>query len=453
MIGVTRSTVRHGAWAVALGVVAVALTGCSLAPAASASPTSSPRPGSTSGSQLAADGPPSVTVTPADGTTGVDLDVALSVYAVNATVKSVTVEDSGTPKTLPWAWADGGAEWTYAGGLDLDATYAVTATAVSPNGAETIATSTFHTITSANRLLTTVLSLSNGETVGIGMPIELEFNTPIPTAAQQAIVDHIAVVSNPPQPGGWYWFDDEDVHYRPENFWQSGTTVTVDANLNGVDAGNGYWGLGDWSTSFSVGAAHLTVVNTQTRTMQVYNGDSATTGQLIDSWPTNTGKPGYDTIDGTLVVLYHTPVVDMKSCPTFETAAACVPGGSEYYDENVYDDTAVSSDGYFIHAAPWVCWGDSCSLWPYGATNSSHGCINLSTDNAVTYYSWSQVGDPVEVVGSTLEASYSDGEGDWQTPWSDFTQGGLDVPSSPGTPASAPATSAATPSVSAIAGP
>ncbi len=453
MIRVTRATVSRRGWAVALGVVAVALTGCSLAPAASASPTSSQRPTSTSGSQLAADGPPSVTVTPAGGTTEVGLDAALTVYAVNATVRSVTVEDNGTRETLPWAWANGGAEWTYGGGLDLDATYAVTATAVSPNGAETIATSTFRTITSANRLLTTVLSLSNGETVGIGMPIELQFNTPIPPVAQQAIVDHIAVVSDPPQPGGWYWFDGEDVHYRPENFWQSGTTVTVNADLNGVDAGNGYWGLGDWSTSFSVGAAHLTVVNTQTRTMQVYNGDSATTGQLIDSWPANTGKPGYDTIDGTLVVLGHLPVVDMKSCPTFETAAACIPGGSEYYDENVYDDTAVSSDGYFIHAAPWVCWGDSCSLYPYGDTNSSHGCINLSTDNAVTYYSWSQVGDPVEVVGSTLEASYSDGEGDWQTPWSDFTQGGLDVPSSPGTPASAPATSAATPSVSAIAGP
>ena len=453
MIRVTRATVSRRGWAVALGVVAVALTGCSLAPAASASPTSSQRPTSTSGSQLAADGPPSVTVTPAGGTTEVGLDAALTVYAVNATVRSVTVEDNGTRETLPWAWANGGAEWTYGGGLDLDATYAVTATAVSPNGAETIATSTFRTITSANRLLTTVLSLSNGETVGIGMPIELQFNTPIPPVAQQAIVDHIAVVSDPPQPGGWYWFDGEDVHYRPENFWQSGTTVTVNADLNGVDAGNGYWGLGDWSTSFSVGAAHLTVVNTQTRTMQVYNGDSATTGQLIDSWPANTGKPGYDTIDGTLVVRGHLPVVDMKSCPTFETAAACIPGGSEYYDENVYDDTAVSSDGYFIHAAPWVCWGDSCSLYPYGDTNSSHGCINLSTDNAVTYYSWSQVGDPVEVVGSTLEASYSDGEGDWQTPWSDFTQGGLDVPSSPGTPASAPATSAATPSVSAIAGP
>jgi len=120
----------------------------------------------------------------------------------------------------------------------------------------------------------------------------------------------------------------------------------------------------------------------------------------------------------------------------------------------VYDDTAVSSDGYFIHAAPWVCWGDTCSASSYGTGNSSHGCINLSTANAVTYYAWSQVGDPVQVVGSVLEASYSDGEGDWQVGWSDFAPGGQDVPSSAAMPASAPATDVASPtSAASVAGP
>ena len=92
-----------------------------------------------------------------------------------------------------------------------------------------------------------------------------------------------------------------------------------------------------------------------------------------------------------------------------------------------------------------VCSGNTCSLWPYGSTNSSHGCINLSTANAVTFYNWSQIGDPVEVVGSPQEASYSDGEGDWQVPWSDFVQGGQDVPSTAMTPSSAPASDMATP--------
>jgi len=95
-------------------------------------------------------------------------------------------------------------------------------------------------------------------------------------------------------------------------------------------------------------------------------------------------------------------------------------------------------------------------VYPYGQ-NTSHGCINLSQDNAVTYYNWSQVGDPVEVVGSTLEASYSDGEGDWQTPYDQMLEAGAEAGAvaQEGTsaPAPAPASSAATPSASAIAGP
>ena len=452
MIGVTRPAVRRRAWPLALGALAIAMTGCSLAPAASPSATSTPRPTATPGGQLTVSGPPSLTVTPADGTAGVGLDATIQVAAQNATVSSVAVVENGKDDTLAWTSSNGNTQWAYAGGLDLNAAYTVTATAVSTAGGETVATSAFHTITNAKRLLSTVLYVSNGDTVGVAMPIELEFNVPIPLADQPGIIAHIAVVSNPPQPGGWYWFDGEDVHYRPESYWESGTQVTVDAELNGVDAGNGYWGLGNWSESFSIGAAHLTVVNTQTRQMQVYDGDSATTGQLIDSWSTNTGKSGYDTISGVLVVLYHSPVVVMNSCQTFHTPAAC--GGADTYNESVYEDTAVSADGYFIHAAPWVCYGDSCSLYPYGDTNSSHGCINLSTYNATTYYNWSVVGDPVQVVGSVLEASYSDGEGDWQTSWSEFAPGGQDVPSNSAAPSAAPSTQVATPTAaSAIAGP
>ncbi len=447
----TRAVVRRRAGALAVGAVGLVISACSLAPSASPTVTSTPRPTSTSGHQLTVSGPPSLSVTPADGSTGVGLDAAIQVTAQNATVSGVTVTENGGDDSFTWTVSNNNTEWSYAGGLDLNAAYTVTATAVSAAG-ETVATSAFHTITRANRLLTTVLYVSDGDTVGVAMPIELEFNTPIPVADQPGIIAHIAVVSTPPQPGGWYWFDAEDVHYRPENYWVPGTQVTVDADLNGVDAGNGYWGLGDWSESFSIGAAHLTVVDTQARTMQVYDGDSATTGQLIDSWPTNTGKPGYDTISGILVVLYHEPVVQMNSCQTFHTPAAC--GGDDTYNEAVYEDTAVSSDGYFVHAAPWVCYGDSCSLYPYGDTNSSHGCINLSTANATTYYTWSQVGDPVQVVGSVLEASYSDGEGDWQTPWPEFAPGGQDVPSNTATPASAPPTGVATPTPAAsVAGP
>jgi lipoprotein-anchoring transpeptidase ErfK/SrfK len=445
---------RAAAWRgwIAVGALGLLVSACSAATSTAAHPGS---PGAGSATPSPALGPPKVTVTPTDGSTAVGLDEPITVTAANASISAIHVDENGASVSLAGVDSSGGQEWQYEGGLDLDATYTVSATATNAAGNETTASTTFSTITSAKRLLTSVQYISNGAKVGVGMPIDLHFNTPIPAADQYGIIAHIAVISDPSQPGGWYWVDAQDVHYRPENYWQSGTQVTVDADLNGVDAGNGYWGLGNWSESFSIGPEHVTVVNTQTRTMQVYDGDPSDGGTLLYTWATNTGKPGFYTIDGTLVVLYHTPVVDMESCPTFHTAAACTPGGSEYYNEDVYDDTAVSTDGYFIHAAPWVCGVSdlTCDLYPYGDTNSSHGCINLSTDHAVIYYSWSQVGDVVEVTGSPKEAAYSDGEGDWQTPWSDYLPGGEDVPATTTPAPSAPSTSAATPTPASVAGP
>jgi lipoprotein-anchoring transpeptidase ErfK/SrfK len=425
------TTLRRPSWSGwlalgALGMLAAAAAGCS------SSPPPSPRVTGRAASRFATPtpGPMSLTLTPTDGSSGIGLDQPIAVSAVNATISGVSVTENGTSVTLDGTLSSDRSSWQYQGGLQVDTSYVVTATATNWAGSQITATASFHTIPRAKRLLTTVQFISDGATVGVGMPIDLHFNVAIPPAQQQGIIDHIAVVSNPSQPGGWHWFDDQDVHYRPESFWQSGTTVTVVADLNGVDAGNGYWGLGDWSQSFTVGAEHVTVVNVQTRTMQVYDGDPNNGGQLLHTWSTNTGKPGFDTIGGTLIVLYHTPDVLMDSCSTFHTVSACTPGTSNYYHENVYEDTAVSTDGYFIHAAPWVCGQNApvCDLWPYGNHNTSHGCINLSVVNATTYYTWSQVGDVVEVIGSPLQASYADGQGDWQTPWSQWVQGGQDVP-------------------------
>ena len=32
------------------------------------------------------------------------------------------------------------------------------------------------------------------------------------------------------------------MHWRPQNYWQPGTQVSVDADINGVPAGNGVYG-------------------------------------------------------------------------------------------------------------------------------------------------------------------------------------------------------------------
>ena len=46
-----------------------------------------------------------------------------------------------------------------------------------------------------------------------------------------------------PSKGAWHWISDTEVQYRPRDFWRSGTTVTVDADLSGVEVADGIWGV------------------------------------------------------------------------------------------------------------------------------------------------------------------------------------------------------------------
>ena len=144
-----------------------------------------------------------------------------------------------------------------------------------------------------------------------------------PHDVRAALLERIHVTSTPAVMGGWHWLTDQVVHFRPATFWPSGAKVTVVADLDGFSVGGGVWGLGDWTSSFSVGAKHVSIINNLTHTMQVFDND-----KLFATYPVSLGKGGFPTLSGTLIVLYKTPVVVMKSCPTFHTPAACIPGGS-----------------------------------------------------------------------------------------------------------------------------
>jgi lipoprotein-anchoring transpeptidase ErfK/SrfK len=402
---------RHLSPALVGGVaLAALLAGCSLPG------TSTSVPGAVGvkkqAPQTAALAPPKLAISPANQSQNVPLDSQVVVTALGGTLTGVSVQEAGASTPPPGQLSADGKSWRLAQGLDPGATYTVTATA--GNGAQSVTShATFSTLTAAGRLITSFTPY-DGETVGVGEPIDLHFNTPIPDSQKAALLQRIQVSSTPAVLGAWHWFSDSEVHFRPQSYWQSGTKVTVTANLKGFDAGNGVWGLGNWSTSFTVGPKHVSIIDDTTHLMNVYANN-----QLIDTWPVSMGKSGFATLSGTLVVLYKQYDVKMNSCSTFGNyAGACDPGSPNYYNEDVYYDTAVSTNGYFIHAAPW-------SVYAQGRYDVSHGCINLSTPRAITFFNWSQVGDVVVVEHTSNPADYSDGEADWQIPFAQFsnTQG------------------------------
>ncbi|MBV8195584.1 MAG: L,D-transpeptidase family protein [Candidatus Dormibacteraeota bacterium] len=352
-------------------------------------------------------GPAQLTVAPSDNSQGVSLDAPVVVSVTNGRLTSVTLSEAGSNGPLQGAMSPGQDSWRYTGGLDSDAHYTVVASAAGTNGDTTTTQASFGTLTASDKLLTSYTP-DDGTTVGVGETINLKFNTPIPDSSKAALLQRIQVSSNPGVLGAWHWLDDYSVHFRTKDFWPAGTQVSVVANLKGFDAGNGVWGLADWSSSFTIGPKHVSYIDANTHYMQVYDGD-----QQIYNWPVSLGKPGFPTLDGIVIVLYHAYDVKMQSCATFG-GAACIPGSENYYDDDVYWDTAISTNGFFIHAAPW-------SVGSQGYANVSHGCVNLSTDRATTYYNWSRPGDPVIISNTGNLADYSNGEGDWTQDFSQYS--------------------------------
>jgi lipoprotein-anchoring transpeptidase ErfK/SrfK len=89
---------------------------------------------------------------------------------------------------------------------------------------------------------------------------------------------------------------------------------------------------------------------------------------------------------------------------------------SQQYGYDVVEKWAVrmSNNGEFIHANP-------ATVGVQGSTNVSHGCVNLSTEDAKAYYDMAMYGDPVEVTGSGVNLSSKDGDvWDWTIPWPEW---------------------------------
>ncbi len=79
--------------------------------------------------------------------------------------------------------------------------------------------------------------------VGVGQPIAVRFDENIPNRA--AAEKAITVTTDPPVEGAFYWLSNREVRWRPENFWEPGTTVTVEVKTFGVDLGDGLFGQED----------------------------------------------------------------------------------------------------------------------------------------------------------------------------------------------------------------
>lgn len=396
----SRSRARLAGALALMAVVSGGLAGCD---AGSAVPGAS----SPDGDSSAASSPtPEVTVVAnvERGEQAVPVDRAITVSAQDGAIASVQV--SSPEGAVPGELSADQTTWTATGLLEPGTAYVVRTVAVDGDGDRVQRKVRFRTqeLSLDEQTYPSVAPLA-GETVGVGMPVVVSFDLPVTDKA--AFERHMTVTSTPSQPGTWHWLSDTEAHWRPKKYWQAGTKVDVDVDVNGVAAGGGIYGQESRQLSFEVGDANVYRVNAQTHQMKVFSN-----GKLLRTFPITTGKPGFTTRSGVKVIMEKFESRRMNS----ETVGISRDNPEAYDIDDVRWAMRLTNSGEFIHAAPW-------SVGSQGYANVSHGCTGMSTDDAGWLYAMSRRGDVVEYTGTDRPMTLDNGYGDWNASFAEYRQG------------------------------
>jgi len=351
--------------------------------------------GAGDGKAVAAEPVAQVIPTPGSGAQNVSPIEPISVRVSQGTLENVALTNA-TGKTVQGTLAPDRTSFTVTEPLGYDGKYTWSGSAAGTDGKSVPVAGSFTTVKPETQTSVRT-NIADGQVVGIGAPIILQFDGPI--ADKAAVEKALTITTNPPTPGAWAWLPDDNgarVHWRPQNYWAPGTTVDVSAKLYGLDFGDGAYGASDLSLNFTIGRSQIVKANAPSHRMQVVRD-----GVTVMDIPVSYGEGNENrnvTRSGIHVVSEKHEDFLMSNPPFYE---------------NVRERWAVriSNNGEFIHANP-------ATVGVQGASNVTNGCINLSLSDAEDYFGTAIYGDPVEVTGTRIDLSAADGDlYDWAIDW------------------------------------
>jgi lipoprotein-anchoring transpeptidase ErfK/SrfK len=337
-----------------------------------------------------------ITFAPEDGDEDVSVLDPIKITVDGGELTDVAVT-SPAGKEVAGELAGDKLSWTSGEVLGYGKTYKYTASAKSDGGKESTEEGSFTTLAPASTPRATI-NPSDDATVGVGMPVSIKFPEG-PVTDKAAVEKALELETSVPVEGAWGWLNDQQVDWRPKEYWPANTTVTVNAKLYGLSYGDGAYGKSDLSTSFTIGRNQVVKISTPQHKMDVYRD-----GALAASYPSSNGKdadPNLNTPNGTVIVMAKEPVGDFSN--------------PRYGYTNVKKKWAVriSNHGEFIHE-------NEENHANIGKVNSSHGCVNLFERDAKKYFDSALIGDPVEITGSKANFPTTSDVYDWLIPWSQW---------------------------------
>ncbi|MFK4689703.1 L,D-transpeptidase [Streptomyces pristinaespiralis] len=382
-------------------IAAVAVLLAPLAACSSGSGTPATHAEAGGGSAAAEDRPATVTVTPKGK--GVRAGEPVKVTAAGGTLTSVTVTDA-EGRSLGGRPAADGTTWSSARKASPGTSYTVTVETTTKNGTKNTVTSAF-TTAEADKVNKVDWRPGANKVVGIAQPVSLVFDHPVTDKA--AVERQLKITTSDATEGSWGWMEDysgrDRIDWRPKEYWKAGTKVTLRAELNGTDSGDGGWFVRDYATTFTIGASQVVKVDLDRKQLTLERD-----GKAVRTIPVSGGTPGGDKRSwrGTAVLMAKEGTINMNS----ETV-----GLGDAYDKMVDHSMRLTWSGMYAHAAPWN------DKW-FGKANMSSGCIGMSDANAAWFYDQVRPGDPFEIKGKDTKGTVAPGNGfgDWNVSWADW---------------------------------
>ena len=365
------------------------------APADGAAPSVTPSPAG-----------PVVTISPAPGAEKVRPDQPVTVTVDKGALTDVQVR-SAQGAALAGTFDAAKSQWRSTGGMAPNLAYTVTAAASDDAGTPVTQTATFTTL-KPKVVNSARLNIGDDQTVGVGMPIILQFDRPVRNT--DAVLAALKVTTVPQVEGAWHWMEpanwvgrNTEVWFRPKEYWPAGTKVSMSANLGSVELSPGVWGKRRYSTRFTVGASVVNTVDVRKHTLTMRKD-----GAVVKVIPITTGKPGpkWSTRAGIKVITEKRAELRMDS----RTLGIKDEADPDFYNEIEHWTLRLTNSGEFLHARPG-------SEWAFGKQNISHGCTGMSMANAKWLFDHSSVGDVVEYTGSDRALEPGNGYTAWNMPY------------------------------------